>query len=250
MGRVSANERIGVYVRKTHWAHALIAQNTQLGAALDADDDVLLNRLIAAGASPNATNLDGQTLLAVAIADGRTRCRAVLEAAGANRGLPKRRKHADDSDGAGEPSKVKGSGLTNPPSTICGAAFSELKNNIATFNLHWKRAFNTGDTLCDDMSASAAEKSWMLACKQASTICLAASLPTTGDVAMCLTLLTPEVVLMRVLHICFGCWILRCWGRVSSDAELDGVAKVEHDRHDGDQPDPRLHPTGGGVVPS
>ena len=80
----------------------MIAQNTQLGAALDADDDVLLNRLIAAGASPNATNLDGQTLLAVAIADGRTRCRAVLEAAGANRGLPKRRKHADDSDGAGE----------------------------------------------------------------------------------------------------------------------------------------------------
>ena len=29
-----SNERIGVYVRKSHWAHALIEQNMQLEAAL------------------------------------------------------------------------------------------------------------------------------------------------------------------------------------------------------------------------
>ena len=176
MGRYSANERIGVYVRQDHWAHALIAQNVQLSAALDADDDVLLKRLLAAGASPNTANLSGQTLLAVAIAEGRTRCRAVLEAAGANRGLPKRpSKHASDkkkSDGAPtDPKKLKGSGLTSPPASALGAAWGELCNGLATFNLHWKRAMNTGDTLCDDEAASSAEKSWMLACTHRLTVC-------------------------------------------------------------------------------
>ena len=164
MGRYTANERIGVYVRQSHWAHALIAQNVQLSAALDADDDVLLKRLLAAGASPNTTNLSGQTLLAVAIAEGRTRCRAVLEAAGANRGLPKRNQRARGNEEPSEPKKIKGSGLTDPPSSICGAACGELRNGLATFNLHWKRAMNTGETLCDDKAASTAEKSWMLAC--------------------------------------------------------------------------------------
>ena len=78
MGRFKGNDRIGVYVLQNHWAHALIAQNVQLHAALDDDDDVRLNRLLAAGASPNTTDLSGRTLLAIAIADGRTRCRAVL----------------------------------------------------------------------------------------------------------------------------------------------------------------------------
>lgn len=164
MGRYTANERIGVYVRRSHWAHALIEQNVQLSAAVDADDDVLLKRLLATGASPNTTNLSGQTLLAVAITEGRTRCRAVLEAAGANRGLPKRNQRARDSEEPSEPRKIKGNGLTDPPSSICGAACGELRNGLATFNLHWKRAMNTGETLCDDTAASTAEKSWMLAC--------------------------------------------------------------------------------------
>ena len=166
MGRNSANERIGVYVRKSHWAHALIAQNVQLSAALEADDDILLQRLLAAGASANTTDLSGRTLLAVAIAEGRTRCRAVLEAAGASRGVPKRpSKHAGSSDKPNESSKkLKGSGLTNPPTSMCGAACGELRNGLATFNLHWKRAMNTGATLCDDHAPSTAEKSWMLAC--------------------------------------------------------------------------------------
>ena len=85
-----SNERIGVYVRKSHWAHALIEQNMQLEAALRDDDDVMLKRLLATGASPNATNLAGVTLLGVAIHEGRTRCRAALEEIGAKRGLPPR----------------------------------------------------------------------------------------------------------------------------------------------------------------
>ena len=179
MGRFKGNERIGVYVRQNHWAHALIAQNVQLHAALDDDDDVRLNRLLAAGASPNTTDLSGRTLLAIAIADGRTRCRAVLEAAGASRGLPKRRSKNADSDAPAESSKkLKGSGLTNPPTSIFGAACGEIRNGVATFNLHWKRATNTGNTLCDDEAASTAEKSWMLACTHCLALfCASASVP-------------------------------------------------------------------------
>ena len=33
-----SNERIGVYVRKSHWAHALIAQNHELCEAIYKDD--------------------------------------------------------------------------------------------------------------------------------------------------------------------------------------------------------------------
>ena len=162
MGR--GNERIGVYVKQDHWAHALIAQNAQLHAALDDDDDVLLNRLLVAGASPNVTDLSGRTLLWIAIADGRTRCRAVLEAAGASRGLPSRRKKVDGDVPAEASTKLKGSGLTNPPTSVFGAACGEIRNGLATFNLHWKRSMNTGETLCDDEAPSTAEKSWMLAC--------------------------------------------------------------------------------------
>ena len=154
--KYTANERIGVYVRQSHWAHALIAQNVQLSAALDADDDVLLKRLLAA-ASPNTTNLSGQTLLAVAITEGRTRCRAVLEATGANRGLPNRNQRAGDSEEPSEPRNIKGSGLTDPPSGICGAACGELRNGLATFNLH-ETCNEYRQTLCDDKAASTARE--------------------------------------------------------------------------------------------
>jgi hypothetical protein len=177
MGR--GNERIGVYVKQDHWAHALIAQNAQLHAALDDDDDVLLNRLLVAGASPNVTDLSGRTLLGIAIADGRTRCRAVLEAAGASRGLPKRpsrRKKVDGDVPVKSTKKLKGSGLTNPPTSVFGAACGEIRNGLATFNLHWKRSMNTGETLCDDEAPSTAEKSWMLACTHCLALCVPANL--------------------------------------------------------------------------
>jgi hypothetical protein len=44
MGGCCSLAGVGVYVRKSHWAHALIAASADLVAAVRDDDDITLRR--------------------------------------------------------------------------------------------------------------------------------------------------------------------------------------------------------------
>ena len=161
-------EGIGVYVRRSHWAHALLRQSAELGDAVRRDDDATLERLFGTGADINTINLDGHSLLGIARRLDKRRCRAMLEARGAKLD-PKYGKEGEgatgDTGGVRElPHVVQGRGLEDPGDFAWAAARS-LLNNFLAFHLHFKRGRNPA-TLTDDEAASPSEKSWMFAYAQ------------------------------------------------------------------------------------
>ena len=78
MGGCCSRDGIGVFVSKSHWAHALIQQAADLGAAVRDDDDATLKRLLDAGAHIDTLDLDGHSLLDIATSENKPRCRALL----------------------------------------------------------------------------------------------------------------------------------------------------------------------------
>ena len=84
MGCCCSIENIGVYVRNTHWAHALVQQTADLSEAVMRDDDVTLQRLLdVGGGNVDTHNQDGHTLLGIALRQNKPLCRALLESRGA-----------------------------------------------------------------------------------------------------------------------------------------------------------------------
>ena len=168
MGGCCSTDKIGVYVSRSHWAHALIQQAADLGAAVRDDDDATLKRLLDAGADINTLDLDGFSLLEIALREGKPRCRALLESRGAER--PARRKNtrtlpprgaatAPESDPeTGQKKKVtqiEGRGLRNPGGKLWAVAMS-FANNVLSFHIHFRRGGDPA-TLTNDRAASEAE---------------------------------------------------------------------------------------------
>jgi hypothetical protein len=173
MGCCSSVEGIGVYVRKSHWAHALIKQSEELGDAVREDDDQRLKWLLDTGADMNTLNLDGHSLLGIAMRGDHKRCRALLEARGAHvdlkhsrgnkqRALPQRPQLEATEKQRGEGARtIQGRGLRDPGGAVW-AAVMNAQNNFRSFHLHFRRGANPA-TLTDTDAASSSEKSWMFA---------------------------------------------------------------------------------------
>lgn len=173
MGGCCSTDKIGVFVSKSHWAHALIQQAADLGAAVRDDDDERLKRELDAGADINTLDLDGRSLLEIALREGKPRCRALLESRGAERpqktrALPPRNPRgatAPESDPeSGQKKKatqIEGRGLRNPGGKLWAVAMS-FANNVLSFHIHFRRGGDPA-TLTNDRAASEAESSWMRA---------------------------------------------------------------------------------------
>jgi hypothetical protein len=176
MGGCCAKEKIPVYVSSKHWAHALIQSAAATCEAVRHDDDATLKRLLDAGADSNTHNLDGHSLLGIALREGKPRCRALLEQRGATpdqkwvrgerRPLPRR--PGDETEppaGSKTGRTVEGRGLQDPGGYLWAVVMNVLSNNILAFHLHYLRGSNPS-TLTNDEAASQAERSWMFAYAQ------------------------------------------------------------------------------------
>jgi hypothetical protein len=102
MGCCCSIDNIGVYVRNTHWAHALVQQNADLSEAVRRDDDVTLKRLLdVGGGDVDTCDQHGHTLLGIALRQNKPFCRALLESRGAKVDKAYRRRKLPDIPGGG-----------------------------------------------------------------------------------------------------------------------------------------------------